>query len=84
MKKMYCKPEIMFESFALSTNIAASCDVVVSNHSENVCGLEWGDEMIFITGITACDNGTPVSSAEGQYNGICYHVPTETSDMFNS
>lgn len=81
MKKNYTKPEIMFESFTLSTNIAGDCDHDTSLQTDGVCGIDFGGDIIFLIGITGCldqyetDDGT---------SGICYHNPTETTKLFNS
>ena len=40
MKKIYSKPEIMFDSFTLTTNIAAGCGKKIDTHVNGVCGLE--------------------------------------------
>ena len=84
MKKTYMKPEIMFESFTLCTNIAAGCQFIVSNSSEGVCGyLDERDPTqtpVFTSKISGCKR----HEADGGLNGICYHVPTDTSDLFNS
>ena len=79
MKKIYKAPEILFEDFTMSTSIAAGCDTIVNNASENVCGYPTRNGTVFIAGITGCAYAQP----DG-YDGICYHVPTESSDLFNS
>lgn len=81
MKKRYSKPEVMFENFALSTNIASNCDVIISGHSANTCGLEYEGEYLFIASVDACKD--PVSVDDGSC-GFCYDVPFETNDLFNS
>ena len=75
MKKAYSKPMITFESFTLSTNIAAGC--------------EYGpyDDELYYPGVgyvflESC--GYPVAVDDGSYNGICYHVPTDTRNVFAS
>ena len=81
MKKTYVKPEIMFESFTLSVNIAGDCDHDTALHAQGACGIDFGGDIIFLTGISGCweqydvDDGT---------SGICYHVPTDTTKLFNS
>lgn len=82
MKKTYIKPEIMFEEFSLSTNIAATCGTPAT-HSENQygCGYAIGrfDQVVF-TELMGCS----VQEDDGDYNGICYHVPTEAYSLFSS
>ena len=43
MKKAYSKPDIVFEDFSLSTNIAAGCEENPSLYTEtvNTCGVKW-------------------------------------------
>lgn len=83
MKKVYTKPVIVIEDFSLSTNIAGNCDVIIDTQSSGMCGLDFGGTMIFITDYAGCQD-FEVSPDDGQYNGICYHVPTSNNDMFNS
>ncbi len=81
MKRAYKKPEIMFEDFSLSVNIA-SCEVS-TNFARNVCTYEVpGIGNVFNTGMALCD-GFPVDK-DGAYNGICYHVPIEDKQLFAS
>lgn len=84
MKKTYSKPEIMFESFTLSTNIAGDCSDKTNTPSEMQCSISYVDEHlgtvnIFLNSIQACAWKQP----DG-YNGICYDVPTEGTNLFNS
>lgn len=81
MKKTYTKPEIMFEDFSLSTSIAAGCEVG-AHHTENACAYENEDfgEFIFTEGLTVCTTTYP----DGAYNGLCYHVPEDTMNIFAS
>ena len=46
MKKTYSKPEIVFENFVLSTNIAANCDVIISTADSGNCGIEWYGDFL--------------------------------------
>ena len=86
MKKVYAKPEIVFENFSLSTNIATGCNHQTSLQSNtNGCGMEWGDEIIFLVGITGCmGEGRTAYDMDDGSSGICYHNPSETNDLFNS
>lgn len=79
MKKIYSKPEIMFEDFTLSENIAGDCENKISNPTDGVCGYPSRNGEIFMDYITGCNYKQP----DG-YNDLCYHVPTEYSDLFNS
>lgn len=85
MKKTYIKPQIMFESFTLSTNIAGDCEVKTNTPNSGTCAYEvsagaYGTWNVFIDTVQAC---TTVP-ADGQYDGFCYHTPTETNNLFNS
>lgn len=83
MKKEYVKPIILFESFSLSTNIAADCENKTHLPAENQCGI-WleGVGNTFISGMTGCEDFT--LSEDDEYNGICYHTPTEGNNLFTS
>lgn len=86
MKKKYEKPEIMFESFSMSTNIASGCEHQNVTHSDGVygCGykLERFDDVVF-TEAVGC-NAHEVLDSDGSYNKICYHVPSENNNLFTS
>lgn len=82
MKKVYSKPEIQFEDFTVTANIATGCEVEC-NSAVNVCMLEvefdgMGSITIFVDEPSGC-NTTPI----GQYDGLCYHVP-EGYNTFSS
>ena len=83
MKKVYSKPEIMFEDFSVNTNIASGCEVEC-NSAINECVLEVSypgiDETlkIFVDEAMGC-NTTP----SGKYDGLCYHIP-DGYNTFNS
>ena len=88
MKKAYAKPEIMFESFTISTNIAAGCTYKSGlSVSEQNCGYlfggDRGSKMIFLT-YSADDTGCKTVVPDG-YNGMCYHNPSDGfENIFNS
>lgn len=84
MKKAYCKPDILFEDFSLSTNIAGDCDVKTNTPSANSCGLDLSGVEVFLSfcgdiKVDAIDGG-----ADGEYNGVCYHVFSNGNNLFNS
>lgn len=85
MKKVYEKPEILFESFSLSTNIAGDCEApYVGNPSKGNCGVSTSAPQItiFTSDPNVCT--IPDSDGDDMYNGLCYHVPTEYNNLFNS
>lgn len=83
MKKTYEKPEVFFENFSLCTNIAAGCELKTNLQSSNMhgCGYVFGrgEPMVF-----TLDIGCETTAGDGVYNGICYHIPTEANNLFNS
>ena len=83
MKKNYTKPEIVFENFLASTNIAAGCEVKTNMPSVDNCAYSYTDEYagqlnLFLTGVDVCTD----REVEG-YNGFCYHT-FEGNSIFNS
>lgn len=82
MKKEYSKPDIMFESFSLSTDIAAGCTKVIDTFRGGSCGLDIGGGlMLFLADVNGCS--FPAED-DGKHDGICYHVPMADSKLFNS
>ena len=84
MKKVYAKPEIVFESFSLSQNIAAGCEVKTNLPGNKTCGLDFSGVVIFLDSISGCVEKITSEGGDGSYNGICYHVFTGESNLFNS
>ena len=81
MKKPYAKPDILFEDFSLSTSIA-TCEVKTNLYTNNSCGVDFGGDIIFVPPINGCTQ--KVDDKVPPYDQICYHHPTDTSNMFNS
>lgn len=90
MKKKYSKPEIVFESFTLSTNIAGDCSVPTSTPNQGSCAYtvetKYGTWHVFTDAVAACgtSDGSLDQLEDGIYNGICYNVPYDESTLFNS
>ena len=85
MKKTYVKPEIMFESFALSTNIAGDCEPKTNLLSNSTCGMDFSGLTVVMQGMNGCtDIKVDNVGGDGEFNGICYHVPTGDKNLFNS
>ena len=85
MKKFYTKPEIMFDSFTLSTNIAGDCEEKMNLPSNSSCGLDFSGLMVFLDGMGGCTNiKVDNVGGDGEFNGICYHVPSGDKNLFNS
>ena len=81
MKKTYSKPDIMFESFKMCVNVAAGCELVTNLPSTGSCGypIDRTDKVVWAEGINGC-NTTP----SGKYDSICYHIPSDSNNLFNS
>lgn len=86
MKKTYVKPEIMFESFTLSTNIARDCEgEPVNNATKGTCGIPGsGGDFLFTDGVSGCTIDWKGLTGVDDYNGLCYHNPTDNNNLFNS
>ena len=84
MKKQYSTPDVVFESFSLSTTIAGNCEVRIDTQSQGTCGYYMeGVGVAFIEGVTGCR--VPITDDMSlAFNGFCYHVPTANSNLFNS
>ena len=79
MKKEYSKPQIMFEDFSISTNIAADCDFQNGLLTQGVCGYETRQGIVFVSGVAGCKYIKPDND-----DSLCYHVPTVNTNIFNS
>ena len=83
MKKTYVKPEVYFESFELSANIAAGCGAgykgKVNSLNIHSCGYSYNSEVIFITK-DVCSYQTD----NGSEYGLCYDIPTTDNKIFAS
>ena len=73
MKKPYVKPEVYFENFELSANIAAGCGAGykdrVTSHDIHSCGYIYNNGVIFNT--AACSYQTE----DGTEFSLCYNIP---------
>lgn len=84
MKKTYTKPEIMFEDFTLTTNIAAGCEALTTTATLRACGLDYSGIQIFMEGQTGCtDEQVTNVGGDGKWQHICYHIP-DGFNVFNS
>lgn len=69
MKKAYSKPQIVFESFELTTSIAAGCSIIISKEDIDI-------EQSWNPGLFTDDmNCSSVN---------CYHVPGDSDAIFTS
>ena len=81
MKRNYVKPEIMFENFTMSTNIAAGCHFISKLLGEKACGYidDRGNGPFFTSDVNGCKYHEPDTN-----DSLCYHVPNEDYDIFTS
>ena len=83
VKKQYDKPMIIFESFSLSTSIAGDCELpYVNNATKGNCGVPDATKQYFV--FTDSTTGCNFPGSDDKYEGLCYHVPTEATSLFNS
>lgn len=80
MKKSYSKPDILFESFSLSTNVAAGCAVITPLPQLDECGLPYFNWIIFQNEIQGCTKFPTTNAGDA----VCYHPPTEQTNLFTS
>ena len=86
MKKRYEKPQIVFEDFTLSTNIAGDCEAIVDNPTKGACPVKGtGGINIFSDPNSGC-MFTPQGMGQpaDMWDGFCYHVPIPEASLFNS
>lgn len=83
MKREYTKPFVVFENFSMSTNIAAGCEVKTNLPAPGIlCGYKpdrWVGDPVF----TEANNGC-ISKPPTGMDAICYHVPSESYNLFAS
>lgn len=84
MKKAYSKPDIYFESFALSTDIAANtCAAKNALMAYGTCPAAFGSRTVFLDEHTGCSD-LQVARQFGSYNGYCYDIPYESMNVWSS
>lgn len=74
MKKTYVKPQIFFEDFQLSANIASGCGKPL-NHTMDTCQP--------VPGLTLFTNETNCSTKPDDA-GLCYQVSSDDKTIFTS
>lgn len=79
MKKIYNKPNIFFEDFQLTANIAGDCNIRPNTQNdETTCGGYDDNGTIVFANLKSCEY------TEYQEWGLCYHVPTGDLSVFVS
>ena len=81
MKKTYAKPQIVFESFQLTANIAGDCNIRPNITNEATCGYNDNGWIVFQNSAVCIHVQV---GPDGEYNGLCYHVPTGDMSVFTS
>lgn len=82
MKKVYSKPDIFFEDFSLTTNIAAGCEEKPFDFSER-CGVKWSKgQILFDDSFENCTKD--IINGASDYNQLCYHNPYDHYNVFYS
>lgn len=80
MKKQYVKPAMFSETFDICDSIAAGCGIAVGSTehdcSYSVPGIPGAN--LFIVG------GTCITTPPGDGDGVCYHIPTAETKLFDS
>ena len=81
MKKTYVKPEVHFESFELSTNIAYACGKPTHTPTNGTCGvtIDGLPGTVFLSTVAGCKY-----EKQDGYSGLCYHQPDGSLNLFNS
>ncbi len=79
--KAYSKPEIAFEDFSMSTNIASGCEIS-ANWSAAQCVITVGGGAMSYTIFT--DENSNCAIKEANQDTYCYHVPENTNNVFAS
>lgn len=80
MKKDYVKPQIAYESFQLSTSIAATCALLGAESAQYICPVyDKENNLSYFADSTVLCEIVPV-------NGMtpCYDVPSESWMVFSS
>jgi hypothetical protein len=80
MRKTYSKPDIHFDNFALSTNVAANCEFQTPLPRADECGIPYFNWIVFQSELQGCNK----ISESGIWDSMCYHQPTETNNLFTS
>lgn len=93
MKKKYGKPEVTFENFSLSSNIAGNCGSSLNNHNPDGCMCFTTASDPIAGGCVYVDNGFSVFvntvicdlQPDGHsWSQVCYHVVTDELKAFTS
>ena len=78
MKKTYSKPQMIFESFATASFVAA-CSNQQTQQAQGSCPVYMSGMAYFTTGVTGCRFKVTDGTA-----GFCYYVPAADNNLFGS
>lgn len=86
MKIKYAKPQILFESFELSTSIATTCAFIQTNtfNYERDCVVYPADDESFRLWEFGVTTGCDFTPGEGIYDALCYQVPNDAMNVHDS
>jgi hypothetical protein len=85
MKKTYSKPLIAIENFTLSTDMAANCENIFGLQAQDLCGIPDDNGLGFTIFNTELSNQCMFPGQDdSRFNGLCYHIPAERNNLFNS
>ena len=81
MKRVYMTPQIEFDDFQLSENIA-KCEFISSNQADYECPVLMDEESGWTVFNTSINDGC---SSDFAYDGnMCYELPIESGNVFFS
>lgn len=83
MKKEYCKPDVFFEDFTMSTNIAAGCEEKPYGYTD-VCGVRGTKGQTLFNDSLGDACSKKIIDGSGEANGLCYHNPSDSYNVFYS
>lgn len=79
MKKNYIKPEITFDNYELTVNIAAGCAYLTSNQAPYECAI-FDEEL----GFTIFSDSRCQTTPPGGNDSICYNIPVADTSVYTS
>ena len=81
MKKTYCKPQIAFESFELTSSIAAGCAIPANQNLDGQCSITIGGMDLIAWNGCEFDYNDQKSTMGVK---VCYDIPTWDTVLFTS
>jgi hypothetical protein len=83
MKKNYSKPEIVFESFKMTTSVAGPCVHKGNSSDQNTCDFDTGVGVIFAQALVCNEADGEFNVQDGEFD-FCYDTPTADQRVFAS